>query len=311
VTGPSLTNAISFDLEHWHTATLVQEHISNPTNHVVDSVKTVLDLLSRSKTRATFFIVGELASEYPDLIQHIREAGHELGIHGHTHTPLFDLTPDEFTTEVAEAIEAIENATGITPAGFRAPNFSLTEETKWALPILNDSELAYDSSLFPVKTPLYGVAKAPLEPFNVDRFTPFELPEETKRAYTLKEFPLSTLVTPVRAPIAGGFYARVAPLRFLTYGITHLNRRGLPANLYFHPWEFNPAVKSPELPLHKRFVSNYGIDSLEAKVEHLLETFNFGTVEATLNSYFSTDSERPDAEQHAEKRSLLSLGGHL
>ncbi|MDS0295295.1 polysaccharide deacetylase family protein [Halogeometricum luteum] len=275
-----VTNALSFDLEHWHSATLLRDEVDDPADRVEESVAIVLDLLRRHDVHATFFVVGELAAEYPRLVRRIRKEGHEIASHGHTHTPLFELTPETFADELRRSSEAIEDAAGVRPRGFRAPNFSITPVTDWAFQVLESSDYLFDSSVFPVKTPMYGVSGASTEPYTVTADSPFGRRNGTP-SNGLVEFPLSVASARVPLPIAGGFYARVLPASVLDRGIRRLNRRGTPANLYFHPWEFNPDVRI-DCSLPKRTVSFAGIERTEAKLDRLLAAHEFGTVGSVL-----------------------------
>lgn len=274
----NVTNILSFDLEHWYTATLVRGEVTSPVSHLERSVEIVREILRAHDTTATFFVVGEVAAEYPALIRALAADGHEIASHGQTHTPLFELTPEAFARELEVSSDAIEDATGVRPAGFRAPNFSVTPQTAWAFDVLEHSDLRYDSSVFPVRTPMYGVSSAPIHPYRVgpeDRFSEGDCASSDG----LLEFPLATFHPTVRLPTAGGFYARLFPTWLMQRGIDNLNRRGIPATLYFHPWEFNPAVTTSELPMHKRFVSFHGIDTLAEKLEKLLVSHEFDTIE--------------------------------
>lgn len=165
----AVENVLSFDVEHWHSATLVRDAVTDPEDHIEDSVEIVLDLLADHDVRATFFVVGEIARTHPDLVARIAAEGHEIGSHGDTHRPLFELTPEEFATELARSTAAIRDATGTTPVGFRAPNFSVTPRTHWAVEALDATQYRYDSSVFPVRTPMYGVSGAPVRPYPLDR----------------------------------------------------------------------------------------------------------------------------------------------
>lgn len=307
----SVTNAISFDLEHWHSATLLSDEVDDPVDHIADSVSIVLELLRRHDVRATFFIVGELADEYPGLVRNVADAGHEIASHGHTHTPLFDLTPDSFEAELQLSSRAIEDATGVEPLGFRAPNFSITRETRWAFPILESSGYRYDSSVFPVRTPMYGVFGAPVRPYNVSLDDPFSSSSESTARCELVECPLSVADTRFPLPIAGGFYARLLPVSVLKEGIDWLNRHGVPANIYFHPWELNPDVRI-DCSMPKRFVSFTGIEKTEAKLDQLFTSFDFGTVRTMLENEATAGSVsrqntvrfgRTDGTNHTEPRS--------
>ena len=284
-------NVLSFDVEHWHSATLLRDAVAEPRDHIDESVGILLDVLEDHDTRATFFVVGELAREYPDLVARIAARGHEIGSHGHTHRPLFELDGTEFATELARSTDAIRDATGIRPVGFRAPNFSVTPRTQWAIEALETAGYRYDSSVFPVRTPMYGVRGAPVGPYMLDPDAPFEgRPNETG---ALVELPLAVFHPRYRLPVAGGFYARLLPTRLLKRGIRTLNARGLPATIYFHPWEFNPTVKTPDAPAHKRFVSFHGIPRLRAKLEALLDAFEFTTAGAVAREYTNETLRSP------------------
>lgn len=272
-------NVLSFDLEHWHSATLLTEAVSDPADRIVESVERVLALLEARGVNATFFVVGEVAREYPDLIARVAEAGHEVASHGHTHTPLSALDPASFRTELAVSAAAIRDAVGDDPVGFRAPNFSVTRETAWAFDVLRAAGLRYDASVFPVRTPMYGVTGSPIHPYAPAADDPFA----AGHGDGLVEFPAAVFGPRLRLPVAGGFYARALPTAVLERGVRNLNRRGVPATLYFHPWEFNPEVATDEVPLARRYVSFYGVDRLAKKLDRLLATFEFGTVRATLD----------------------------
>jgi polysaccharide deacetylase family protein (PEP-CTERM system associated) len=290
--GPIRTNALAFDLEHWHSATLLKSSVDDPIDHVEDSVEIVLDILRKRDVSATFFVAGEVAEEYPELIERIWKEGHEIGSHCHSHTPLFDLTPEEFESELDRTSAAIKNAIGVEPLGFRAPDFSITRNTEWAFDVLESKDYLYDSSVFPLSTPLYGVSGAPVRPYHVASDDRFRVDPAGSGADDLVEFPLSAIDLPVRAPIAGGFYARVLPERVLRWGIRRLNRRGIPANLYFHPWEFNPSIQFDSSQYYKRFVSSYGRERIGAKLDGLLGAFDFDTLRSVLEEQGVLDSDR-------------------
>ena len=313
--GGSLLHALSFDFEHWHSATLLRPEVTDPVDHIADSAAIILDLLDRHDVRATFFIVGEVAEEYPDLIAELRDAGHEIASHGHTHTPLFDLTPEELAGELTASASAIERASGVEPVGFRAPNFSITPRTEWAFEVLESNGYQYDSSVFPLKTPMYGVSGAPVRPYRVALDAPFasaskegssnggssdEGSSNERSSGELIEFPLSAVGDRVRLPIAGGFYARLTPTALLRWAIGWLNQREVPANIYFHPWEFNPAVRTNEPPYHKRFISFHGTERTEAKLEALLSAFEFGTVQGVLEEQGLSDQGNDSLAQPYE-----------
>ena len=268
-------NVLSFDLEHWHSATLLRDEVRDPVDRIERSVEIVLALLDGHDVSATFFVVGAVAERRPDLIRSVADRGHEIASHGHTHSPLYELDREGFRHELDRSTDAIRTATGDAPVGFRAPNFSVSRETGWAFDVLRDAGYEYDASVFPAWTPMYGVRDAPRTPYAVSRKRPFA----PGGSGSLIELPAAVLSPGfgVRIPVAGGFYGRLLPTAALERGIRRLNRRGAPATLYFHPWEFNPDVPVRDVPPHKRFVSFHGIDRLEAKLDRLLSRFEFGT----------------------------------
>jgi peptidoglycan-N-acetylglucosamine deacetylase len=277
-------NVISFDLEHWYTATLLRDEVDDPIDRIETSVEIVLDVLDEHETAATFFVVGDVAREYPGLIERVADAGHEIASHGQTHTPLFELTPEAFTEELDASADAIETAIGRRPTGFRAPNFSVTPRTRWAFDALLETGYRYDSSVFPVKTPMYGVNGAPVSPYWVDRRRPF-IDASPTDADDLFELPLAVFHPRVRIPTAGGFYGRILPRWLLSRGISNLNRRGIPATIYFHPWEFNPEVRVDGVPAHKRFISFHGLDRAREKLGELLAAHEFTTCKRVMELY--------------------------
>ncbi|WP_436932527.1 polysaccharide deacetylase family protein [Halosimplex halobium] len=279
----TVTNVLSFDLEHWHSATLISEHITSPDDRIEESVRRVLEILDAHNVTATFFTVGEIAREYPGLIGRIADKGHEVASHGDTHTPLSDLDRRTFKAELKRSSDAIERVTGTSPEGFRAPNFSLEPTTAWAAQTLAAAGFAYDASIFPIQTPMYGVSSAPVRPYRFHPEQPFTSCDgRSGTSASLVELPAAVFHPWFRLPVAGGFYGRVLPRELLEAGIRNLNRRGAPAILYFHPWEFNPDVPTTGLPWHKRFVSFHGIDGLGEKLGTILDSFAFDTAEAAV-----------------------------
>lgn len=313
----TVENVLSFDVEHWYSATLLRDAVTEPTEHIEKSVGIVLDLLSEYDVMATFFVVGEIAHDHPDLVARIARSGHEIGSHGHTHRPLFELDREEFSSELDRSTATLREATGTTPVGFRAPNFSVTPQTQWAVEALEAAGYQYDSSVFPVRTPMYGVSGAPLRPYPLDPTAPFEETESEREGTDredeserepLTELPLAVFHPRFRLPVAGGFYARLLPTWLLKRSIRRYNARGLPATIYFHPWEFNPAVKtavkSTTATAHKRFVSSCGIDGLKATLGSLLDSFAFTRADSVVREY----SEHA-AEQGQRRTTATTTGG--
>ena len=266
---------LTFDLEFWWNNPLLEPYLPKDKKTLIDctveSIRPLLDLLKKHKIKATFFVLGELAQKHPDLIRDIFEAGHEIASHGYSHKNLWDLNEIEFEKEIKLTNQIIKDITGSTPKGFRAPSFSLNQKTKWALDILKDNGFFYDSSLFPLKTPFYGMNNVPLD---IHRFS-----------NGLIELPLAVYqLTKFRIPICGGFYFRVSPLSLYLYFLKLSAKKRTPV-VYFHPRElhnFIPEVKG--IPWLIKKIKFYGVNTSFERLNILLENFEC----VCINDYLLT-----------------------
>jgi len=274
-----LFNIVTVDIEEWyHPEYVKKEKLPNREERIQHSLKITLELLSRHNLKATFFIVGELAEKHPEIIKSIRGNGHEIAFHGYHHEALWNLDVDILRTE----IERFNFLIGEKCAGFRAPSFSLSNKTKWALKVLEDSGFHYDSSLFPVKTPLYGVWDAPIIPYKPS----YENVTENDESSKLWEFPLLVYkLKGIKVPVAGGFYMRFFPVNLIAKAIKKLNQHGVPAVIFFHNWELDPDTPRLKLGLYKYFVTYHKLKETQKKLEHLLSKFKFTSVREYMKSY--------------------------
>jgi polysaccharide deacetylase family protein (PEP-CTERM system associated) len=267
--------ALSIDLEDWHHPELVRRHRPpQPVARVATATWPILELLARHRCRATFFVVGEVARRHPALIEAIAARGHEIGCHGMTHRPLGELGPAGLTAELEEFAVLLRGILGpdLPLAGFRAPSFSLEPATAWALPILARHGYRYDASLFPVRTPLYGVAGARLE---------------LHRDGALVEVPAAIAeVAGLRLPVGGGAYLRVLPGWVSRWLLARI-RRDRPFVIYVHPWETD--ARTPRLPLSRfaRAVTYAGIGGALGKLDALVAAFPFVPVVEVVDQWLA------------------------
>jgi polysaccharide deacetylase family protein (PEP-CTERM system associated) len=263
--------AFSFDIEDWFHSEFVSESERRATpESVVDRGTTqILDLLRATASRATFFLLGDVVRAHPALLRRIVDEGHEVASHGLDHRPLWRLDSDALARQLEEFRRLVERVLGRFPVvGYRAPSFSLDRSTAWALDVLRDQGYAYDSSIFPAWTKLYGVPDAPVHIYrpardNLARHDPHG---------PLVEFPVAIAAAgPVRLPVAGGFYLRALPFPLFRLVLGVIQRRR-PLALYFHPRECAP--ESVRLPLRgiAWFITYRGLGSVPAKIEHLLRS---------------------------------------
>lgn len=264
---PRLKNILSFDVEDWPQSTV---DASLPvTRRVCDNTCRVLDILAAAGARGTFFVLGLVAEAFPELVRLIRDGGHELASHGHSHRPVYRMRPEEFRADLRRSIASIEDAGGVRVLGYRAPDFSIRARDWWALEIMAEEGLRYDSSIFPFAGPRYGVRAAFALPFRV----------LSASSSQFIEFPLTTIeCLGVRLPAAGGGYFRLAPYGVASAAITRLNRRGAPATSYFHPYELDPEEipGSPHaIPWSLRLSQGLMRSRVEGKLRRLLDDFSW------------------------------------
>lgn len=273
-----MINALSFDLEYWYTAELVCRFAPDKKeDQVIEAVYPLLDLLDKYNTRATFFVLGRLAEKYPELIKEISKKGHEIGSHSYSHKTLHELGMDNFEYEIAKTNSILKSITGESPLGFRAPTFSIDNTNKWALEILAKHGYKYDSSIFPVKTNLYGVPDAPVISYNPSKV---DITVHDPDGPII-EYPLSVIRVGINIPIAGGFYLRLLPISVLKHAINRVNMKRSVV-IYMHPWEMYSSTQKVQLPIISHFITYYGINSAFNKLENLLKNFTFSPIREVL-----------------------------
>jgi polysaccharide deacetylase family protein (PEP-CTERM system associated) len=197
-------NALSIDLEEWYHTELARGERSS-LSQATEATQPILDLLDRYQIKASFFVVGEVAEQNPDLIRSIFERGHEIGCHTFSHTLVWELGENLFRQELEHCQSVMERILGkVRMKGFRAPCYSIDNRNKWALKVLADFGYQYDASIFPLKiNPLYGISGAPIRPYRIS----FEDVRKEDVRSPLIEFPFCPLtVWKLRIPISGGFY---------------------------------------------------------------------------------------------------------
>jgi polysaccharide deacetylase family protein (PEP-CTERM system associated) len=278
--GTTVRNAMSVDVEDYFHVSVFDGLVprsawADMESRVVANTERLLDLFDEFNVRATFFVLGWVADRHPRLARTIVERGHEIASHGYAHRLVYDQTLAAFREDVRRAKRVIEDASGAEVGGYRAPSFSVTPRSLWALEILIEEGHWYDTSIFPVRHDRYGIPPSPREPFRVQR-----------NGGSLIEIPASTVqVGPLRLAVAGGGYFRILPYAWCRWGIGYLNRtERLPAVFYLHPWEIDP--EQPRLPAGRlgRFRHYRNLHKTEPRLRRLLAEFRFGTVASLLNN---------------------------
>ena len=155
-----MLNIFSVDVEDYFQPSELAGGVKNWTTftpRVNIGTEFLLDLMEQNGVRGTFFILGWVAERHPRLIQKIVAAGHEIGCHSYSHRLVYELTPAEFEEDTIAAVRAIEDAGGVTPRAYRAPSYSVTARTPWALDILAGCGFTHDSSIYPIVHDRYGI----------------------------------------------------------------------------------------------------------------------------------------------------------
>lgn len=239
-------------------------------DRVTYTTKIILQLFEKYNTKATFFTLGYIAERHPDLIEEIKSKGHEIASHSFSHMDIRKMNKQSFEDDLLKSIKILETLCGEKILGFRAPFFSIDKNNVWAFDILK-KYLKYDSSVFPVRTPLYGIPDAPRFTYRISNDPLQEDPNGT-----FIEIPPVTLrLLGVNIPVAGGFHMRFWPAYLLKLGINKMNKSGFPAMFYIHPKDLDPSM--PRLPEYS-WHYYWGLKNSIRKFEHILKNFEFSSV---------------------------------
>src|SRR5262249_49784451 len=229
VTGPVI---LSFDVEEHFRIEAAAGLPMDPAlkahycERLEPSVRWLLDVLGQRGIRATFFVVGEIGRDHADLIRAIFRDGHEIASHSWDHRRVHHLTPEAFRQDLRQTKKVFEDIIGEAVVGYRAPTFSIMRPTAWALDVLAELGMLYDSSIYPVRHDRYGVPGAPRAPFLAQG-----------RERSILELPPALLrFCGLSIPAGGGGYFRLLPLGVMERAIRQVQRSCRPpmATLYFH-----------------------------------------------------------------------------
>ncbi len=272
-------NAFSVDVEDWFQVSDFESQIRRRDwdryeSRVLASTRRLLALLRSHAVRGTFFILTWNAERWPALVEEIAADGHEIATHGYFHELVYELGRDGFQRDLERSIEILTRITGQPVAGYRAPSFSVTAKSLWALDVMLEAGLRWDSSVFPIADSLYGIPGAQRFPFVAHE----------RDGECLIEFPMTTArVRQRNLPLGGGAYLRVLPYRYLHWGMRQVNAEGRPAVVYLHPWEIDPEHPRLRVTGKRGFSSHYlRLATMEKKLDRLLNDFRFAPISEVL-----------------------------
>ncbi|VAW34687.1 FIG004655: Polysaccharide deacetylase [hydrothermal vent metagenome] len=265
------SNYLTIDVEDYFQVSAFEGIVSKGDwdsfdSRVVRNTRKILSLLDYHNVRATFFVLGWTAQKQPDLVKEISGRGHEIACHSYYHRLVYNLSPEEFHADTQQAKDILEQITGNKVDGYRAPSYSITKRSLWALDILAELGFRYDSSIFPIYHDRYGIPDAP-------RFS-YRLPGQN-----MTEYPISTaLFFGKKIPIAGGGYFRLFPYWFTRMALQRINKKeGKPFVFYVHPWEIDPEQpRMKEAKALSRFRHYVNLNKTYGRLRQLLHDFSFG-----------------------------------
>jgi polysaccharide deacetylase family protein (PEP-CTERM system associated) len=271
------SNAQSFDIPHKYINHFEEDR------EIEQNTDVLLEILDHAGTKGTFFFLGRLANDIPDLVRRVAQAGHEIGCHSYLHLRIFGIDKNEFREKLTAAKKNLEDVSGQPVYGFRAPDFSITRASIWAVDVLKEAGFVYDSSIYPVGLhDVYGIKDAE--------------PSVHMLSNGLIEFPLPTAqVFGRRIPFGGGGYLRLYPLWLTRLFIAILNKRNIPCIFYIHPYEVGPVIpKIAEISPYRKFRHYYRCQSGAGLVAKLLKAFRFAPAIEVLRrtGLVSTPKER-------------------
>lgn len=272
--GSLQTNAMTIDVEDYFQVKALEGAISRDDwdelpVRVAGNTSRILDLLARREVHATFFVLGWVAERCPALVKRIADEGHEIASHGYAHQTATELSRDEFLQDVTRSRKLLQDLTGASVDGYRAPSFSINESNLWAFECLASAGYRYSSSTYPIAHDHYGMPSSPRFAYRI-------------AGSELVEIPITTVEFAGRKlPGGGGGYFRLLPYAFSKWAIERVNRDCAESTIfYFHPWEIDvdqPRVKG--LSLKSKFRHYVNLGRMESKLQRLLEDFRWDRID--------------------------------
>ncbi len=273
-----VVNAFTVDVEDYYHVSAFSENVrfsdwGSMESRVSGNTYRILDLLDHYQVRATFFVLAWVAERRPELVRDIQRAGHEIGNHSYRHELVYRMTPEEFRDDLILSCKILEDITSEPINVYRAPSFSITEQSLWALDILIEEGITLDSSIYPIQHDIYGIPDSPIHPHQIER-----------DSGSLWECPGTVCSLLGRNfPVGGGGYFRIFPSRWTFSQLSKLNsQENRPFVFYIHPWEVDP--DQPRIPSSwKSKLRHYtNLRRTESRMRTLLERFQFDAISTLI-----------------------------
>ena len=276
----TILNAFTVDVEEWfHICGVDKEEIKFENwdkleSRVTGNTLKLMEILRENNVKATFFFLGWIAERYPELVLKVKKEGHEIATHGYAHKLIYKQSPEEFTKDLEKSIDVIEGIAKEKVIGYRGAGFSIKKESLWALKIIAERGLKYDTTIFPAKRGHGGLQTFRLYPHLIN----FE------NDLKLWEFPISVVnILGKNIPFSGGGYLRLFPYWFIKQAIQRINRKGQAVMIYIHPREIDVEQPRIKLPLYRKFKYYVNLKTTESKIRALLSDFKFTSIKEILS----------------------------
>ena len=278
----------TIDLEEWWGVESFKPYFTkNPLpedDRIMSGLDTFLELLEKHNQTATFFVLGRVAQKYPDIVPMLIDKGHSIGTHGYNHELVYNQNPNEFEKDLNKSIEVLSLQSGEEIKAYRAPSYSITSKSLWAIELLRKNGITIDSSISPASNSRFGIAGASEKPYQI----------QTKYGNLLELPPnvLNLLVT--KLPVTSGIGFRLFPKWVVNRAVKSFDRRGIDTMFIFHNWEadrFQPVIKAGLKP---NCIHYHGIKDIRIKVEALLQRYEFlplSEMTTNLTSYRIIDGK--------------------
>ena len=275
---------MSIDVEDWFQVENLKAVIDRGTwdereLRVERNTDRMLEIMDHHGVKCTCFILGWIAEKCPGLVRRIAQEGHEIASHGYGHELIYSLSYDEFREDMTRGIKFVEDTTGAKIRGYRAPSFSITD---WAIDILQELGLSYDSSAFPtVAHDRYGTLNG------MDSGRPIV---EIRDGF--HEVCVSVLkIGKKGVPWAGGGYFRLFPYPIFKRGVRRILDAGRPYVFYIHPWEIDPGQpRIKGLNRSHAFRHYNNLAKCDARFDDLLGSFRWTTIGSVLDAHRASEA---------------------
>ena len=275
-------NILTFDIEEWYLEKAYYGANISKYSEYDRLLDELLEKLDSNKLKGTFFCVGKLATDFPQVVKRIAGAGHEVGCHSNTHQWLNKMTSQEVFEDTHAAVDSLEQCIGKKVFCYRAPAFSIGRANKWVFEVLASNGITCDASIFPALRDFGGFPE----------FSSMEPSVITYKGSMIHEFPIATTrVLGREVAYSGGGYFRFFPYKFIE---REMNKSPY-SMTYFHLGDLSPVVSGPVSKkeyeryfgepgtLKARYLrylkTNLGVKNNQKKLFRLLDNQKFVNIE--------------------------------